>query len=43
MFLTRLGMNAKMIITGDATRIDLPRSVQSGLTRRCGCSATSPE
>ena len=30
-FLTRLGMNAKMIITGDATQIDLPRSVQSGL------------
>ncbi|PWB04233.1 PhoH family protein [Duncaniella muris] len=33
MFLTRLGMNAKMIITGDATQIDLPRSVQSGLTQ----------
>ena len=31
MFLTRLGMNAKMIITGDATQIDLPRTVQSGL------------
>ena len=31
MFLTRLGMNAKMIITGDATHIDLPRSVTSGL------------
>ncbi len=31
MFLTRLGMNAKMIITGDATQIDLPRSTQSGL------------
>ena len=31
MFLTRLGVNAKMIITGDATQIDLPRSVQSGL------------
>ena len=33
MFLTRLGMNAKMIITGDVTQIDLPRSTQSGLTR----------
>ena len=33
MFLTRLGMNAKMIITGDATQIDLPRSVQSGLVQ----------
>ncbi|MDE6296015.1 MAG: PhoH family protein [Muribaculaceae bacterium] len=31
MFLTRLGMNAKMIITGDATQIDLPRTTQSGL------------
>lgn len=31
MFLTRLGMNAKMVITGDATQIDLPRSIQSGL------------
>jgi phosphate starvation-inducible PhoH-like protein len=31
MFLTRLGMNGKMIITGDVTQIDLPRTVQSGL------------
>ncbi len=31
MFLTRLGVNAKMIVTGDATQIDLPRSIQSGL------------
>ena len=31
MFLTRLGMNAKMIITGDATQIDLPRTTTSGL------------
>ena len=31
MFLTRLGMNGKMIVTGDITQIDLPRSVQSGL------------
>jgi len=31
MFLTRLGMNAKMIITGDVTQIDLPRSTTSGL------------
>ncbi len=33
MFLTRLGMNAKMIITGDVTQIDLPRSVTSGLVQ----------
>lgn len=31
MFLTRLGQNAKMIVTGDATQIDLPRSTSSGL------------
>lgn len=31
MFLTRLGMNGKMIITGDTSQIDLPRTVQSGL------------
>lgn len=33
MFLTRLGMNAKMIITGDITQIDLPRSTASGLVQ----------
>lgn len=32
MFLTRMGTNAKFIITGDYTQIDLPASVQSGLT-----------
>lgn len=31
MFLTRLGMNGKMIITGDVTQIDLPRHTRSGL------------
>ena len=31
MFLTRLGMNAKMIITGDVTQIDLPADKMSGL------------
>lgn len=31
MFLTRLGLNGKMIVTGDITQIDLPRSQQSGL------------
>lgn len=31
MFMTRLGMGSKMIITGDITQIDLPRSTQSGL------------
>lgn len=33
MFLTRLGMGSKMIITGDVTQIDLPRTVQSGLVQ----------
>ena len=33
MFLTRLGMNAKMIVTGDVTQIDLPPSTTSGLTQ----------
>ena len=31
MFLTRLGFNSKMIVTGDSTQIDLPNSKQSGL------------
>ena len=31
MFLTRMGLNAKFIITGDVTQIDLPRQTQSGL------------
>ncbi|NLZ95088.1 MAG: PhoH family protein [Bacteroidales bacterium] len=31
MFLTRMGMNAKMIVTGDVTQIDLPSHQQSGL------------
>lgn len=31
MFLTRMGMRTKMIVTGDMTQIDLPGSVRSGL------------
>ena len=31
MFLTRMGTNTKMIITGDMTQIDLPHGVRSGL------------
>ena len=31
MFLTRMGMSAKFIITGDETQIDLPRNQKSGL------------
>jgi phosphate starvation-inducible PhoH-like protein len=32
MFLTRMGFGSKMVITGDITQIDLPKSSQSGLT-----------
>ena len=31
MFLTRLGLNSKTVITGDKTQIDLPRPEDSGL------------
>jgi len=31
MFLTRLGFNSKMVVTGDVTQIDLPSDQQSGL------------
>ena len=31
MFLTRLGFNSKMVITGDITQIDLPNGAKSGL------------
>jgi phosphate starvation-inducible PhoH-like protein len=33
MLLTRLGVNSKMVITGDKTQIDLPRKEDSGLTQ----------
>ncbi len=31
MFLTRLGVNSKVVVTGDKTQIDLPRREESGL------------
>jgi phosphate starvation-inducible PhoH-like protein len=31
MFLTRLGTNSKIIVTGDVTQIDLPKTVRSGM------------
>lgn len=31
MFLTRLGENARMVVTGDLTQVDLPRGIRSGL------------
>ena len=33
MFLTRMGLNAKMIVTGDMSQIDLPPSQRSGLSQ----------
>jgi phosphate starvation-inducible PhoH-like protein len=36
MFLTRMGKNAKFIVTGDITQIDLPRRQKSGLIEGMG-------
>jgi phosphate starvation-inducible protein PhoH and related proteins len=33
MFLTRIGANAKAVITGDITQIDLPKNMKSGLAK----------
>jgi phosphate starvation-inducible PhoH-like protein len=33
MFLTRMGMNAKFIVTGDVTQVDLPKVQDSGLVQ----------
>ena len=33
MFLTRMGCNAKFIVTGDASQVDLPRKEDSGLLK----------
>ena len=36
MFLTRLGFNSRMVVTGDLSQIDLPRNVTSGLAEAVG-------
>ena len=36
MFLTRLGFQSRMIITGDVTQVDLPKSQRSGLMDAVG-------
>ena len=36
MFLTRMGENSKMFITGDVTQIDLPHRRESGLVHALG-------
>ena len=46
MFLTRLGENSRMIVTGDPTQIDLPPNTRSGLVEALrildGVRASSP-
>ncbi len=42
MFLTRLGANAKMIVTGDVTQIDLPFGVRSGLKQSMDILGETP-
>jgi len=42
MFLTRLGFNSKMVITGDVTQVDLPASRHSGLIEVQGILAGVP-
>ena len=41
MFLTRLGFNSKVVVTGDITQVDLPRDQASGLQRRRRRSSTA--
>ena len=36
MFLTRMGQNAKFIVTGDASQVDLPNKEDSGLLKGIG-------
>jgi phosphate starvation-inducible PhoH-like protein len=36
MFLTRLGFNSKVVVTGDITQVDLPGSANSGLRAAMG-------
>jgi len=36
MFLTRLGENSRMVVTGDLTQVDLPPGARSGLTDAVG-------
>ncbi len=36
MFLTRMGFNSKIVVTGDMTQVDLPRTVRNGLADAVG-------
>ena len=41
MFLTRLGSNSSMVITGDLSQVDLPHGVRSGLREQIFCALFS--
>ena len=43
MFLTRMGENAKVFVTGDITQIDLPRRTESGLVHALKLLKSIPE
>lgn len=43
MFLTRMGENSRMVVTGDLTQIDLPKGRPSGLADAIGVLADLPE
>ena len=43
MFLTRLGFNSKMIVTGDVSQVDLPNSKKSGLKISANLLKSLPE
>ncbi|MGL4982110.1 MAG: PhoH family protein [Treponemataceae bacterium] len=43
MFLTRMGINSKIIVTGDLTQVDLPRKIQSGLHHALSVLQNIPE
>jgi phosphate starvation-inducible PhoH-like protein len=42
MFLTRIGIGSKCVITGDRTQVDLPRNKPSGLIEAVGALAETP-
>jgi len=43
MFLTRLGFNSKMVVTGDISQVDLPSSKKSGLKVSANLLKNLPE
>ena len=43
MFLTRMGENSKIVVTGDVTQIDLPRDTASGLIHAVGILGEVPD